>query len=115
MSLRIEVGGLYAADLNPPRGTEPGKIRPVLVVQSNLLNEVGHASTVVLPCTTRVSGESLLRVLLPKSIGGNAIECEIMIDQARALDNRRLRKQLGTIPRPILLEVREKLRRLLDL
>jgi mRNA interferase MazF len=43
------------------------------------------------------------------------MECEIMIDQARALDNRRLRKQLGTIPRPILREVREKLRRLLDL
>jgi mRNA interferase MazF len=70
LSLRIEVGGLYAADLNPPRGTEPGKIRPVLVVQSNLLNEVGHASTVVLPCTTRVSGESLLRLLVPKSSGG---------------------------------------------
>jgi mRNA interferase MazF len=112
---RIEAGGLYAADLNPRRGTEPGKVRPVLVVQSDLLNEVGHASTVVLPCTTRLSGESLLRVLLPKGIAGNLADCEIMVDQARALDNRRIRRLLGIIPRSLLTEVREKLRRLLDL
>ena len=73
MSLRIEAGGLYAADLNPPHGTESGEVRPVLVVQTNLLNEVGHASTVVLPCTTRLRGESLLRVLLPRRIAGHSV------------------------------------------
>jgi len=56
LRLRIEHGGLYAADLNPPRGTEPGTMRPVVVVQSNLLNEVGHPSRIVLPCTTRLTG-----------------------------------------------------------
>ena len=115
MSARIEAGRLYAADLNPRRGTEPGKVRAVLVVQSDLLNEVGHASTVILPCTTRLTGESLLRVQLPKGIAGNRLECEVMVDQVRAVDNRRLRRQLGKVPRPVLLEVREKLRRLLDL
>lgn len=115
MSIRIETGGLYAADLNPRRGTEPGKIRPVLVIQSDLLNDVSHPSTVVLPCTTRLTGESLLRVQLPKGIAGNTAHCEVMLDQARALDNRRIRRQLGKIPWPVLREVREKLRRLLDL
>ena len=115
MTLRIARGGLYAADLNPPRGTEAGKVRPVLVAQTNLLNEVGHPSTVVLPCTSRLTGESLLRVLLPRGIAGNRVYCEVMIDQARAIDNRRLRRQLGTVPRPVLLEINEKLRRLLDL
>ena len=47
MNLRIETGWFYADDLNPRQGTEPGKVRPGLVVQSDLLNEVGHASTVV--------------------------------------------------------------------
>jgi mRNA interferase MazF len=111
----LEAGGLYAADLNPRRGTEPGKVRPVLVVQSDLLNEVGHASTVALPCTTGLTGQSLLRVSLPKGIAGNAAECEIMLDQIRALDNRRIKRQLGTIPGSLLIEVREKLRRLLEL
>ena len=115
MTLPIAHGGLYAADLNPPRGTEAGKVRPVLVAQTNLLNEVGHPSTVVLPCTSRLTGESLLRVLLPRGIAGNRVDCEVMIDQARAIDNHRLRRQLGTVPRALLLEIKEKLRRLLEL
>jgi mRNA interferase MazF len=97
--LRIERGGLYAADLNPRRGTAPGKVRPVVaVVQSDLLNEVGHPSTVALPCSTRVLGESLLRVHPPRGIGGNPAECEIMVDQARALDDGQIEKRWGSFP-----------------
>lgn len=84
-------------------------------MQTNLLNEVHHASTVIVPCTTRLTGESLLRVLLPSGSAGNRFDCEIMIDQARAIDHRMLRKQLGTVPRPMLVEIEEKLRGLLDL
>ena len=63
--VRIRRGALYLADLSPRRGSEPGKVRPVLVIQTDLLNEVGHPSTWVLPCTTRLSGETLLRVSFP--------------------------------------------------
>lgn len=115
MSLPVSTGVLYAADLNPPRGTEAGKVRPVLVVQTDLLNVVAHPSTVVVPCTTRLTGESLLRVVLPRGIAGNRADCEVMIDQVRAIDNRRLRKAFGRVPTIVLHEVREKLRRLLDL
>jgi mRNA-degrading endonuclease toxin of MazEF toxin-antitoxin module len=38
-----------------------------------------------------------------------------MIDQVRAIDNRRLRKAFGRVPAIVLTEVRDKLRRLLDL
>jgi len=31
-------GRLYMADMSPRFGTEPGKARPVLVVQTDLLN-----------------------------------------------------------------------------
>ncbi|MGH3056141.1 MAG: hypothetical protein ACRDL7_14300 [Gaiellaceae bacterium] len=37
-----------------------------------------------------------------------------MIDQSRAIDNRRLRRPLGAVAKPILREVKEKLRRLGD-
>ncbi len=111
----IRHGGLYLADLRPTQGTEPGKLRPVLVLQSDLLNEAGHPSTWVLPCTTRVSGENVLRVVLPKGLAGNTAECEVMIDQSRAIDNRRFRRALGVVPRLVLREVKEKLRRLGEL
>lgn len=114
MKATLRHGALYLADLRPGRGTEAVKLRPVLVVQTDLLNQAGHPSTWVLPCTTRLSGESLLRVALPRGIAGNAAECEVMIDQSRAIDNRRLRRVLGDVPKSILREVKEKLRHLGD-
>jgi mRNA interferase MazF len=113
--VKVRRGTLYLADLSPRVGTEAGKTRPVLVVQTDLLNEAEHPSTWVLPCTTRLAGESLLRVPLPKGIAGNRQSCEVMIDQSRAIDNRRFRRGLKPLPRSILREVEEKLRRLADL
>jgi mRNA interferase MazF len=113
--LQIEHGALYAADLNPRRGTETGKVRPVLVIQTDLLNTIGHPSTWILPCTTKLVGDNLLRVALPKGIAGNTADCEIMIDQSRAIDNTRLKSRLGVLPRRILTEVKAKLRTLGDL
>ena len=113
--MRARRGILYLADLNPRAGTESGKVRPVLVIQSDLLNEAGHPSTWVLPCTTRLTGENLLRVVLPRGIAGNREECEVMVDQSRAIDNRRLVRPLKPLPRTMLAEVVEKLRRLGEL
>jgi mRNA interferase MazF len=113
--VKVRRGVLYLADLEPRRGTEPGKTRPVLVIQTDLLNEAGHPSTWVLPCTTRLTGENLLRVVLPRGIAGNRQECEVMIDQSRAIDNRRLVRALEPLPPEILQEVAEKLRRLGEL
>ena len=87
----------------------------MLVIQTDLLNEAGHPSTWVLPCTTRLSGESLLRVSLPRGIAGNRQECEVMIDQSRAIDNGRFVRALRGLPRTLLREVEDKLRRLGDL
>ena len=113
--MRARRGVLYLADLSLRAGTEPGKVRPVLVVQTDLLNQAGHPSTWVLPCTTRLTGENLLRVVLPRGIAGNREECEVMVDQSRAIDNRRLVRALRPLPKSILAEVVEKLRTLGDL
>ncbi len=37
------------ANLDPGRGTEPGKIRPVVVIQTDFLNQVGHPLYSCLP------------------------------------------------------------------
>ena len=108
--MQIRHGYLYLANLNPHRGTEAGKVRPVLVIQTDYLNEARHPSTWVIPCTTRLVGENLLRVVLPKKIAGNIEDCELMIDQSRAIDNRRIEKELGKVPTIILREIKEKLR-----
>jgi mRNA interferase MazF len=111
----VEHGRLYLADLSPQLGTEPGKTRHVLVVQSELLNSVGHPSTWVLPCTTRLVGGNALRVVLPRGVAGNREDCEVMIDQSRSIDNRRFVKPLRPLPAILLREVKDKLRRVADL
>jgi mRNA interferase MazF len=108
--MQVRHGYLYLADLNPRHGTEAGKTRPVIVIQTDYLNEAEHPSTWILPCTTRNVGENVLRVRLPKKIAGNSEECEIMIDQSRSIDNKRFSLELGKLPPIILKEVKEKLR-----
>lgn len=108
-------GELWSADLNPRRGTESGKVRPVVIVQSDLLNETDHPSTWILPCTTQLTGESVLRVELPAGIAGNRAPCEVMIDQSGAVDRTRLRRVLGRLPAPIMREVTQKIRLVGDL
>ncbi|MCB0309007.1 MAG: type II toxin-antitoxin system PemK/MazF family toxin [Bdellovibrionales bacterium] len=110
----IRYGVLYLADLTPRFGTEAGKVRPVLVIQTDLLNKTQHGSTWILPCTTNLFGENILRVVLPQGMAGNRESCEIMIDQSRAIDNKRLKKQLKPLPRIVLKEVKQKLRLLGD-
>jgi mRNA interferase MazF len=113
--VRVQRGVVYLADLNPRLGAKRGKVRPVLVIQNDLLNGVGHPSTWILPCTTRVVGENVLRVPLPRGMAGIRNESEVMIDQSRSIDNRRFLRALGRLPRSLLREVEEKLRRLGDL
>jgi mRNA interferase MazF len=61
--MQINQYEIWIADLNPQIGTEAGKTRPVLVVQTNLLNKIPHPSTVVCPITTNVQKDShILRV-----------------------------------------------------
>jgi len=89
--MKIERGWFYLADLNPRRGTEPGKTRSVLVLQSDLLNRTGHPSTIVFPLTTRIVDDAEpLRVRVPAGTKGLIKRSDILIDQIRAIDNRRL-------------------------
>ncbi len=107
---------IWLADLNPRIGTEPGKTRPVLVVQTNLLNKVPHPSTLVCPLTTRVSGKSeLLRVHIKSGMANLHQDCDILIDQLRAIDNRRLINKIGVVPDQAIQVTRENLKIILDL
>ncbi len=85
--MRPQYGHLYVADLNPRFGTEPGKIRPVVVVQTDALNK-SHPSTIICPLTTKVADfESPLRVALPKGVSRSGHSSDILVDQIKAIDN----------------------------
>jgi mRNA interferase MazF len=106
---------IWVANLDPRHETETGKIRPVLVVQTDLLNKI-HPSTLICPLTTNIQPKSeILRVHLKKGIAKVKEDCDVMIDQIRAIDNRRLTRKVGDLPKEFVEKVRENIRIVLDL
>lgn len=107
---------IWLADLNPQIGTKAGKTRPVLTIQTNLLNKVPHPCTIVCPITTDIQKDSeILRVHLTKGTANLNEACDIMIDQIRAIDNKRLIKRLGVLPDQLIERVKENIQIVLDL
>jgi len=112
--MKIKQFDIWIADLEPKRGTEAGKIRPVLIVQTNLLRD--HPSSVICPITTNVAlASEILRVHLKKGTANLKSDSDIMIDQIRAIDNRRLTKKVGELPRDLQFKVKENIKIILDL
>ena len=107
---------IWVADLSPQIGTEPGKTRSVLVVQTNLLNKIPHPSTIVCPITTNIKIDSeILRVHLKKGMANLNQNSDIMIDQIRAIDNKRLINKVGNLPSNLIELVKENIQIIIDL
>lgn len=107
---------IWIADLNPQKGTEAGKSRPVLIVQTNLLNKISHPSTIICPITTNVQKESeVLRVHIKKGMANLHESCDVMIDQIRAIDNTRLIKKVGKLSIDLIEKVKENIAIIIDL
>src|ERR1700730_4150232 len=83
-------GEIWLADLNPRQGTEPGKTRPVLIVQAQALLDAEHPSTLIVPLTTNLVADAPpFRFDVPTAAGLRR-PSDLLIDQLRAIDNRRL-------------------------
>ncbi len=94
-------GGVYLANFNPSKGSEAGKVRPCIVLQSDLLNEAGHPSTTILPMTTRLIEDAApLRVRI-RAGDGLESDSDVMIDQVRTIDNRRFCSDLLISASPV--------------
>ena len=114
--MQINQYEIWIADFNPQIGTEAGKTRLVLIVQTNLLNKIPHPSTIVCPITTNIQKESdILRLHLKKGMANLNENCDIMIDQIRAIDNKRLIKKVGILPTDLIEKIKENIAIIVDL
>lgn len=92
-SSKFQRGQIWEVDLEPQsHKEEPGKRRrPALVVQTDLLNNSGHPTTIVVVGTSQTRRDKdyfPLRVALT-SQAGLPLETDLQIDQVRAVSNRR--------------------------
>lgn len=86
----VRRGQIWTANLNPNRGSEMGKIRPVLVVQGDWLSAAQSRTVVVLPLTSDVRRDAEPLRVTVGARGGLLVESQIVVEQPRTLDRRRL-------------------------
>ena len=117
-AVRVQRGQLWEVDFEPQtHKEEPGKRgRPALMIQTNILNAAGHATTIVIPGTTQVYRDAQgdgypLRISLGK-VGKLKEETDLLIDQIRTISNRRLMgdKPLAELGRAHMKRVEDALR-----
>lgn len=79
-------GEIWVANLNPGRGREITKIRPVLVIQEDALTASGNPMIVIVPLSTKVypSFKKWRITIEPRDRLLQA--CQVVVDQPRALD-----------------------------
>ncbi|MES2560412.1 MAG: type II toxin-antitoxin system PemK/MazF family toxin [Bacteroidota bacterium] len=111
--MKIKQYDIWLANLNPGKGTEPGKTRPVVIIQTDLLNDT-HPSSIICPITTNVQKNiDILRIHLNK----NQLDklSDVLVDQVRAIDNKRLLSKLGKLTKDQQTKLQDNLRIILDL
>ena len=118
VATKLKRGQVWEVDFEPQtHKEEPGKRgRPALVVQTNILNNAGHSTTIVIPGTAKVYRDAQgdgypLRVSVGK-LGAQKLETDLLIDQIRTISNQRLMgdKPLAELPRAHMKRVEDALK-----
>lgn len=109
-------GEVWWATLPSPRGSEPGYRRPVLVVQSDALNEsrIGTAIVAVITSNMRLA-EAPGNVRLTRRDGGLDRVSVVNVSQVVTLDKRYLTERIKRIPPAKMRDVTRGLRLVLSL
>lgn len=83
---------IYLADLNPTKGSELKKIRPVVIISQNEMNQ--YLETVVIcPLTSKLHPQWRSRLQI-KCVEQ---EAEIAVDQIRTISKQRLKNKIDTL------------------
>jgi mRNA interferase MazF len=82
-------GEVWVGNLNPTRGGEVGKIRPVLVIQADELTTSGAETVLILPMTTQVRPNMQRYRVTIRARDRLLKDCQVIVDKPRTLDRKR--------------------------
>jgi len=89
-------GDVFLAKLYPAKGTEPGKNRPVIIIQNNALNELGYPTCIVIPCSSKKMPKTSLRPELKEPFFKK--QTYALLDQIRTIDvQARFVRKIGSL------------------
>jgi mRNA interferase MazF len=109
-------GDLWWTDLGEPRGSGPGKRRPIVIVQSDAYNTTRIRTAVVAVVTSNTRLATMPgNVFVPAGLSGLPRDSVVNITQLATVDRDDLSDHIGVLPAHLLFEVDRGLRRLLAL
>lgn len=107
-------GDVWLANLNPTRGHEQASTWPCLIVSTDAFNHGPSGLVVILPITTRRRGVPFhISVGAPE--GGLSEESFVKCEDIRSVSTERLVRRLGAVSDPLLNQIEDRLRILLQL
>ena len=108
-------GDIWIAHLEPRQGADVGKQRPVLILQSDLLNSLSHPTAVIIPLSSQEQLENRLRYRIVNECLKRGFAFAL-IDQIRAVSvTLRLKKRIGEVAPAELLGIGLRVAETLDL
>jgi mRNA interferase MazF len=107
-------GDVWLADLDPVRGHEQARRRPVLVISDDGLNHSEAGLSFVIPLSTR-SKDVPSHVLVAPPEAGLRTTSYVMCEHMRSIAHERLIQSWGSVSSTTLAEVEYRLRVLLSL
>lgn len=81
-----------------------GKVRPAVVVQSDLFNET-HASIVICPITSTIIDAPFFRITIEPGETGLKHQSQIMVDKIVAIRRDRIREKIGKLNKAAIKEL----------
>ena len=114
--MRFLRGHVYVADLEPVRGSEQGRTRPVVVLSNDAMNATSPVITIT-PLTSASNVPKLYRadVFVAAPEAGLSVDSVIMLSQIRTIAKSRITKELGELSTATLVLVERAARFALDL
>ena len=102
----VAQGDVWWADLDEPRGSEPGFRRPIVVVQGDPFNRSNIGTVVVVPLTSTLDlAEAPGNILLPSRATRLPKDSVAHVSQITTLDKTVLSERVGRLSRNHLLAI----------
>ena len=114
--MRFLRGHIYIADLEPVRGSEQGRTRPVVILSNDAINATSPVITIA-PLTSASNVPRLYRtdVLVAASEAGLSVDSVVMLSQIRTIAKSRITKELGELSAATMVLIEKAARFALDL
>ena len=109
-------GEIWWANLpDYPYGSEPGKHRPVLIIQNNLFNRSGIRTTICAVITSNMKLSQMPgSIILEKGDSGLDKTSVINFSQIATIDKTRLVGQISMLPKKYIEKINESIRFIFD-